>query len=239
MENHISRRYSRESTSRAGLGLPTESGSVASSSSALAFITFSNPQDVKATNNRHIIRSHALKDFHAKKRQQLVLQHSGVTQKQQSQNIATKSDEDRVNNRDHLLLMQCSCGDTHHGVCSVSQKWHLCPSESTCRSLAPAPIGLLGAGRIDPFSSYPRPLSTCEHLLVDYCKHCININNRHQRLIGLQSLRIIPPRLTQHIQLLFHVRWPRFGFLMRSRISVCSMESCLKLHEITLIPQLM
>jgi hypothetical protein len=177
MEDHISRKYSRESTSRAGLGLPMESGSVASSNSALAFITFSNPQDVKATNNRHIIRSHALKDFHAKKRQQLVLHHSGFTQKGQSRNIATKSDEDPANNRDPLLLMQCSCGDTHHGVCSVSQKWHHCPTESICRALAPASIGLLGAGRIDPFSSYPRPLSACEHLLVDYCKHCININN--------------------------------------------------------------
>lgn len=145
------------------VGLDSESGG--SSSSALAFITFSNPKEVKASSNRYLVRSHALRDFHTKKRRQGVLQNVKLSHQQRYSNIAAKSDK-----LPGLHHGQCSCGDTHHIRCGLSHQWHQCPTQSNREALTPALVGLLGAGRIDPFSTYPRPVSYLERLLVDYCK---------------------------------------------------------------------
>jgi hypothetical protein len=139
-------------------------------SSKLSFITISSPQEIKASNNRYLVRSHALKDFHAKKRQQWVLQKAGLSHRQSYREIATKSDNIPVHSPGSLPQRQCSCSDTHDSSCSMSHQWHTPPSQSTHQILIPAPVDLLGAGRVDPFSSYPRQLSYSEHLLVDYCR---------------------------------------------------------------------
>jgi hypothetical protein len=136
-----------------------------SSSSALAFITFSNPKEVKTSGNRYLVRSHALRDFHAKKRQQEVLHNARLSRQHRTSNIAAKSDK-----LPELHKAQCSCGDTHHVRCGLSHQWHQSPSQITQEALTPALVGPMGAGRIDPFSTYPRPVSYLERLLIDYCK---------------------------------------------------------------------
>lgn len=155
-----------EESSQVGQG--AESGG--SSSSALAFITFSDPKDAKTSNNQYLVRSHAIRDFHAKKRQQWVLQNAGLSHQQHAGNVAAKSNKPPRHSPAFLPREQCSCGDTHHGPCGLSQQCHRPPTESTQQALTPAPVDLLGAGRIDPFSTYPRPVSHHERLLIDYCK---------------------------------------------------------------------
>jgi hypothetical protein len=155
-----------EESSHVGLG--AESGG--SSSSTLAFITFSDPKDVKASNNRYLVRSHALRDFHAKKRQQWVLQNAWVSHQQHADNIAAKSNKLPRQSPTFLPQEQCSCGDTRRGPCSLSHQCYRPLAQSTQQALTPAPVGLLGAGRTDPFSTYPRPVSHYERLLIDYCK---------------------------------------------------------------------
>jgi len=145
------------------VGLDAESGG--SSSSSLAFITFSNPKEVKASSNRYLVRSHALRNFHAKKRQQGVLQHARLSHQQRASNIAAKNDK-----LPGLHKGQCSCGDIRHVQCGLSHQWHQRPTQSAHEALTPVLVGLLGAGRIDPFSTYPRPVSYLERLLIDYCK---------------------------------------------------------------------
>jgi hypothetical protein len=44
--------------------------------------------------------------------------------------------------------------------------------------LPPGPKTLLGAGRIDPFSSFVRPLSVSERMLLDHCKYAAFLNSR-------------------------------------------------------------
>lgn len=140
------------------VGLSAAGG--ASPGSALAFITFSNPQQVKASNNRYLVRSHVLKDFHAKKRQQWVLRKAGLSHRQRCGNFVCKIDE---------VQEQCSCGDTHDGSCGRSHQWHQTLTQSTEQALTLPPVGILGAGRTDPYSTYPRPVLYHERLLVDYC----------------------------------------------------------------------
>jgi hypothetical protein len=126
--------------------------------SKLSFITISSPQEIKDSNNRYLVRSHALKDFHTKRKQQWVLQKAGLSYQQSSKKVAAKSDEIPVCSPESLSQRKCSCGDTYDPACSMPHQWHT------------PPVDLLGAGRVDPFSSYPHQLSYSEHLLVDYCK---------------------------------------------------------------------
>jgi hypothetical protein len=156
-----------EASSQVGLN----AGSGDLPSPTLAFITFSNPSEAKAHGNRYLVRSHALRDFHSKKRQQWVLQKAGLSQQQHSTGVAAKTNKLPQHSPTFLLQDKCSCGDTHHGQCVLSHQWHRPSTQSTYphQAWTPAPLGHLGAGRIDPFSTYPRPVSYHERLLIDYC----------------------------------------------------------------------
>jgi hypothetical protein len=44
------------------------------------------------------------------------------------------------------------------------------PSSILQRLVHPNPKTILSAGRVDPFPAYPRPLSSHEYRLLDYCK---------------------------------------------------------------------
>jgi hypothetical protein len=97
----------------------------------LTFVTISNPSEAKDSTNRFLVRSRALKNHKAKKKQQRI-----VTQ------VAEAVHRSKPRN------------------------------DTMQRLLYPNPKSVLSAGRVDPFSAYPRPLSSHEHWLLDYCKYC-------------------------------------------------------------------
>lgn len=155
-------------------------GSRASSeeSPEIGFINISNPKDDKDPKRRRLVRSHVLRNYHARRRKGQV--NVPIPAGKGKRDLSSSPDQTlaRTPERHESALSPvvpgwCKyCNAPRLSSCNIhGQELQLVSSpESSTGGLTPGPIGLLGAGRVDPFASYPRPVSYDEHMLVDHCK---------------------------------------------------------------------
>jgi hypothetical protein len=147
-------------------------------SQAIGFINISNPDDDKDPKRRRQVRSHVLRNYHARRRKGQV--NVPVPQRKGKKDVSSSPDQISVRTPeepDSALLQVLpgwckNCNALRLSSCSAhDEEWSLVSSgESSTGHLTPGPLSPLGAGRVDPFASYPRPVSLDEHMLVDHCK---------------------------------------------------------------------
>jgi hypothetical protein len=135
--------------------------------SGLDWVTIAKPEDRNDPNTRRIIRSKAMKVYHARRKikAQSTIPLAGATPaapRLPQQNLSAM-----------VVPKWRWCRYCHANVL-VDEPTFTCAQHSSHAQLKPGPIGLLGGGRIDPFASYPRPVSYHEHKFIDYCKHSAN-----------------------------------------------------------------
>lgn len=87
-----------------------------------------------------------------------------------------------------LTVKHCECHLNRDGLVD----WHM----PTCSLAIPVgyrvrlmqansdPMSVLGAGRVDPFASYPRSLSKDEFFMLDHCKNTLEIILHEHELYG-------------------------------------------------------
>jgi hypothetical protein len=147
-------------------------------SPTIGFINISNPEDDKDPKRRRQVRSHVLRNYHARRRKGQV--NVPVPQGKGKRDVSSSPDQipARTAERHELALFQVlpgwckNCNARRMSSCSShEEEWSLVSSrESSAGRLTPGPFSPLGSGRMDPFASYPRPVSAHEHMLVDHCK---------------------------------------------------------------------
>jgi hypothetical protein len=137
--------------------------------------------------NRRLVRSNAMRQYHAAKRNTLVAEYRKTIHVKQAialnSETSSKTSQDGGYDNDLSVLVGESEQPANHGP--IFDR-HLNSRRPLTRMVLPAPSridrsrvpslhGYLGSGRTDPFLTYPLPLLGFEELIIDYCKFAFSI----------------------------------------------------------------